>query len=159
MKDKDHAEISSDIRPNRDLASELRRLPEKDCLPIIQEIVRHDTLLGLRLANVCLQKKSYFEAIYRQGLEIADASGIRFWLECVVPKLGLSRIVEILREELDTNPEAVDKALYWLPQFLETNDPHESHALQDLRDMAQRRGIIRQPQISRVENDKSQKSE
>jgi hypothetical protein len=140
----------SGTRPERDLVCELRRLPEDDRFLFIQEVMRHDIVLALRLATVCLRKKSYFEAIFRQGLEIADASGIRFWLECMGSKLGLSRMIEILREELETNPEAVDKALYWLPQYLQKGDVRGSLALHDLRTMAQSRGVIRRPQVSRV---------
>ena len=51
------------------------------------------------------------------ALEDADASSIRYWPECVVPRLGFRRIVRLLDNFRGEYPESVAKAAYWLPLF------------------------------------------
>jgi len=61
------------------------------------------------------------------------------WLKCVVPKLGFRRVISTLDKKLDTDPVAVDKALYWLPRLMPKGDMTSAQALRELQDVFARR--------------------
>lgn len=115
----------------RELARQLRQLPEAERFEFISEFLDH-TLLGLSFATRCLRETSYFKLLLHRGIETADASSIQEWLNCVVPKLGFNRVIAILTEEVDRNPQAVDKAVYWMRGFVPDHDPDARQALREL---------------------------
>ena len=136
-----------DSTRERELARQLRELPVEQRYQFIQTLLIHHLAIGLKMARSCLRDKKHFEEILNIGLELGDASSILFWLECVVPKLGLRRVISILTAKLDDKPKAVGKALYWLPRFLRADDAKTKHALTALMDLAEQRGVITKPKI------------
>lgn len=129
----EYAAVPRDTKRERALTQRLRQLPEEERFKLIWECLQSHTSLGLRLATACLQKPDYFQQILEYGLQRADASTIRCWLECVVPKLGFRRIISVLTQTLETNPRAVEKTLYWLPLFLPRDDERAVEAWTSLR--------------------------
>ena len=103
----------------RELARILRTIPEPDRLDFLGEFLSVNYPLALLLARRCLSERKSFEILLEGGLNEADASGIRYWLECVVPHLGIRRVVRHLLRRAATNPEGVRKARYWLSLFQE----------------------------------------
>ncbi len=106
----------------RHLASELRKQPEEERLRFVQEVLasghRGSFAVALWLAKTCLRDRRSFEAILNQGLDQADASVIKHWLEAVVNGLGFRRVVAILSTRLRVDPTSVIRARYWLPKWL-----------------------------------------
>ena len=106
----------------RSLLRELMEVPEEERFQFIQQVLSADIRLGLRLANVSLRKREYFRWMLDRALITADASRIKLWLGCVIPRLGMSQVVSILTERMPDQPEAVRKAAYWLPKFSRKED-------------------------------------
>ena len=121
-----------DTKRERQVANQLRSLGEEARYPYILQALQRDVVVGLRLANACLREKKYFEDIFLQGLQTADASEIQFWLKAVVSRLGFRRVVALLLETQKESPRTVEKALYWLPQYLPQNDSEALNHLQEL---------------------------
>lgn len=80
-------------------------------------------------------------------METADASDIKLWLECVIPRLGFRKVVALLTDKLATDPKVVDKARYWLGYFLQDNDPRAITALSELNRVMSEMGLIRRPKM------------
>lgn len=118
----EYARGRRDSKKESAFAQRLRKLPEDERFALIWECLQHQTVLGLSLATSCLQKPIYFQQILEHGLQRADASSIRSWLECAAPKLGFRRVIAILTRTLETDPQAVEQALYWIPRLLPPND-------------------------------------
>ena len=133
---KDYIGKLRDTKLERELRLLLRKQPEADRFQFIQELLSYDLVVGLQLANTCLQNEQFFERILEQGLQTADASTLKFWLECVVPRLGMRRVVAILTQKLETDAMAVKKALYWLPRLLPKDDKHGGLAVSKLTELA-----------------------
>ena len=129
----EYARGRRDSKKETALAQRLRELPEDERFALIYECLQYRTVLGLSLATSCLQKPMYFQQILEQGLQRADASAIRFWLECAVPRLGVRRVLHVLTQTLETNPGAVEKALYWLPRFMPRDDERAMEAWTQLK--------------------------
>ena len=129
----------------RKLAQELRKLPEESRFRYIQNLLNNDYVVGLKLANACLRKKSYFEAILGQGLEMARVSDIQLWLKCVIPRLGFRRVVSLVSKRLETNTEAVNKALYYLCILLPRDDKRAVQALIKLSKLMESKGLLLKP--------------
>ena len=106
----------------RELAASLRTRPEGERFEFIQCLLPRHPVLALQLANASLRERCHFESLLQQGLKTADASSIQFWLEAIVPRLGARRVLSTLESTVETDPDAVDKALYWLPRFLPKED-------------------------------------
>lgn len=129
----------------RKLAQELRQQPEEARFQFVQELLKNDDVVALALANACLRKKSYFEAILLQALETHARVNLNLWLKCVVPRLGYRRVVALVTEKLETNPEAVNKALYYLCGLLPKDDPRATQALLKLSELMESSGLLRKP--------------
>jgi hypothetical protein len=134
---KDYLSKLRDTEFEHELRILLRQQPEEDRFQFIQELLSYDLVVGLKLAKTCLQKEQFFEQILGQGLQTADASTLKFWLECVVPRLGMRRVVAILTQKLKTDTVAVKKALYWLPRLLPKGDKHGGLALSKLTELVE----------------------
>lgn len=120
----------------RVLARELRKLPESSRFEFIESVLAHKReILGLQLAKSVLRNKDYFERLLYQGLEHANASSIRDWLACVIPRLGSRRVIATLKKEMVDKPEAVCFALYWLPSLIDA-DHRTQGAYRELLDQA-----------------------
>lgn len=140
-----------DDKELNELTRNLRKLPEEERFQFIMKLLSHKSFcahgVGQYLARACLERKEFLAAILELGLEVADASRIRWWLGAVVPKLGFPRATAILKSKLGTQPKQVDKALYWLPDYLPENSERSLKALQELRQAADEMGIIRKPKV------------
>lgn len=132
-----------DTKSERALAQQLRQMPEEERFAFIQELLRHQSTVGLLLAASCLRKPVYFQQILELGLQCGDASTILPWLECAVPKLGFHKVILALNSRLDTDPISVDNALYWMPRFKPQNDPRADFVLEGVRTRRQSSAVNR----------------
>jgi len=147
---KDFVESPRDTARETVLKRELRLLPESERFVFIQTCLDFTGYriggLGLLLATSCLESKTYILPLLEKGLVAADASTIKFWLEFAVAKLGERKTIAILFDKLDTEPDVVGKALYWLPSLLKA-ESKTLEELQRLRTLAEARGVICKPVI------------
>lgn len=132
----DYINKPRDTKRERALARELRQLPEQVRYEFIEQILaQNNVILGLHLAKSVLNNKKYFERLLDHGLNHGDASNIRWWLECVTPKLGARRVIAILKDEMPGRPTPVWLALYWLPSLIDSN-PSTQNAFEELSELA-----------------------
>lgn len=141
----DYVNRPRDSKREQALARALRELPEVERFEFVQELVARGQYLGLLMASRSLRDKKYFEQLLDDGLDRGDASSIAFWLECVTPKLGGRKVISILRDNLEARPDAVGKALYWLPSLIHRDDERSQIALKELIDQAKEKGCLRAP--------------
>lgn len=113
----DYAERVRDSRWERDLAQELRKLPERERLEFVSDFALANPAVALDLAKKCLTQKQSFELLLDQALDNSSSSGIRYWLESIVPRMGVRRVISHLRRRANSNAEGVARAAYWLPMF------------------------------------------
>ena len=109
----DRALRDSEIQ-NR-IVKHARALRPDEAFEYIRQLIAIDPKIGLQLSNRVLQKRSHLESLLREGLQIGNASIVRFWLEILSKRLRFARVIEIVKERLPDDPESVDRALYWLP--------------------------------------------
>ncbi len=128
--------VVGDSAAERKLAKALREQPAEDRLQFIQRLiaVKQPKCLrtGLRLVKSCVQDRRSLLQILDQGLREADASVVADWIEAVVSGLGFKRVVGVLADRLDTDPESVIKARYWLPQWVPSEDTAALEAVRAL---------------------------
>jgi len=131
-----------------ELKKQLRRLPEAERFSFIQECLAHGLISwALALAKSCLRSGEYVARLLEHGLRVADASSIKYWLECAVAKLGGRRVVRIVASQLESNPEGVAKAVYWLPGLLSRKELKTAAAFDELVRAAGEKGILRKPKV------------
>ena len=130
----DYAPKLRDSNVERELAAELRQLPEAERLQFIYELmdVPHCFGVAMWLAKICLKERQSLEAILTQGLERGDASTVKHWLEAVVHGLGFRRVVRLVSERIATDPESVIKAEYWLRQWIPKDNQGDADAFATL---------------------------
>jgi len=100
---------------------------ERVCVLLEKDIVE-----ALRVANSTLKSKKYFQDLLERGLEGADASEIEIWLKCIVPRLGMRYVINVLESKLIRQPQQVKKAMYWLPKFLNRANDKEVNLFKNL---------------------------
>lgn len=98
-------------------ASLMQANDEEERYGLVCVALDHNTAMGLALANRFLRRRAHFEYVLERGLRTADASQIQWWLACVLPRLGLRRVLRLLEKALSTYPREVDKAAYWIPRL------------------------------------------
>ncbi|MFI5454991.1 MAG: hypothetical protein ACHRXM_06025 [Isosphaerales bacterium] len=111
-----------DPKWERDLARELRLLPEAMRLQFVKDLLDVHLVVALDLARKCLSQRESLESLLEFGLQEANPSTMQDWLKCVLPGLGARRLVRCLHGHLNDYPQAVESARYWLPGLLTKAD-------------------------------------
>ena len=123
----------------RRLATLLRQQPEEDRLQFIQQLLAAGkpkcVRAALRLVKSCLKSHKSLLAILDQGLQQADASMIENWMEAVVSGLGLKRLLSALSNRVESDPESVIKARYWLPKWIPMGETTAIDAVHELDEL------------------------
>lgn len=104
------------------------------------ELVQYQPLVALQLAHKSLESRSSFVKLLEHGVKTCDASSIKHWLECVVPRIGFRRTSENLLKLSASEPEGVSKAFYWLPRFATSES--DKLKLESLEKTLAEKGII-----------------
>jgi hypothetical protein len=141
------ARLPRDTKREEQLKRILRSAPEAERFAYIEELLLHNTMLGLIFAKSCLEDPQYCRVLLDRGLSTANASGIRRWLECLTPKLGFRYVLKKVEGLIDTDPRAADRALYWMGRVLPKDRPDELEDLQRVIRLAQEKGILRGPKM------------
>jgi len=119
-----------------ELACLLRKEAESQRFLFIEELLSHTELpvrlVGLELIKRCLTDKNLIERLLNKGLQAADISEIKYWLNAITPKLGFRRVLSVVTEQLEEHEERVEKALFWLPSFLPDRNPKAVILLEEL---------------------------
>ena len=131
-----------------ELKKQLRRLPQPERFSFIQDCLAHgQDGWALSLAKSCLSSGEHIARLLEHGLAVADAGSIKLWLDCAVAKLGGRRVVQIVAGQINSNPEGVAKAVYWLPSLLSRKESKTVAAYDELVRLARERGIMRAPEV------------
>lgn len=129
----------------RKIAQEIRKLPEEARYQLIRELVNRDDIVALIFANACLRKKDYFEELLEHAIQTVDISSMKYWLQCIVPRLGFRAVVARLMDKLESDPsnnENVRKVWYQLIRFVPKHDPHAVKAWKEFNRVLTKRGLI-----------------
>ncbi len=138
----DYADKVPDTATERELARHLRMLPDDERFAFVLEMVDVDLLVALRLANASLQEREQLQRLLEHGLtRVKDLSMIDLWLRAVVPRLGIGRVLAILREHLESQAFAVGSALYFLRGYVKKEDSLAVSAFRELCDAASEKGL------------------
>lgn len=114
------------------IARELRRLPEAQAFHILVEAIPQRPLLSLLLANKVLRSKKYYLELLSQGMALGNASTIEWWLKCCAPRLGCRLMLRELKKSVGKKPDAVRRAIYWLPSIINKKDSVQRSLLEGL---------------------------
>jgi NADPH-dependent ferric siderophore reductase len=71
----------------------------------------------LRMANRVLEMRASYEKLFVAGLRIANASTIRLWMYVCVNRIGVKRLLRLLRRERLLGNDRAEIADYWLEYF------------------------------------------
>ena len=107
-------------------------LSEEEQFQQVCALLEKDVIEALKLANSTLRSKKYFQDLLGRGLEVADASEIEVWLKYLVPRLGMRYVINVLEGKLIEQPQQVNKAMYWLPKFLNRTNEREMNLFKNL---------------------------
>lgn len=139
---------NSDVE--RQLAALLRQQSEEDRLQFIRQLIAIGQpkcfRAALRLVKSCLKSRESLLEILNQGLRQADASVIENWIEAVIAGLGFKRVLSVLSERIESDPESVIKARYWLPKWIPEGNKSATDAVHALDELIASR-IKESPQL------------
>lgn len=125
------------------LSEDLRGRTTEDKFSLIMDAIKRDHRIGLSLANAHLRDSKYFYSIMDIGLDTADAHSMRSWLDCIVPRIGVKRVLHRLIKQMDKYPVGVSKTLYWLPSYVSETDEKANNIFLTLMEKASDKGIVR----------------
>lgn len=128
-----------DSKREKELPKKLKLMPEDACYSFVRRLIQRDKRIGLHMASASLRQKRHFQEILEVGLKEGNASTILPWLECAVPKLGFHLVVSALDSRIESDPQAVDNAVYWMPRFKPQGDPASDLAWNRLKSRRQRK--------------------
>lgn len=113
---------SRDSNRDNEIVMLLRKLDNVAALEIIKDMVDRESPNVYYVACKVLTNRKVAEPFFRFGLDYADASTIKDWLEFAIPRIGLKRVIWALKSVENQNSDTIDKALYWLPSLVQNKD-------------------------------------
>ncbi len=139
----DYIDEMGNSAAERRLASLLRNQPEEDRLLFVQQLIATGRTkcfwAALRLIKSCLKDRTSLRTILDQGLREADASLIADWIEAVIAGLGFRKVLDVLAKRVESDPESVIKARYWLPKWMSTGNQSDIDSVHNLDELIGRR--------------------
>jgi hypothetical protein len=123
-------------------ARDLRALPECERHRVLASLLAHDPVVALTLANRCCRQRPVFEAMLRRCLEEGDLSAPRIYLKYIVPRLGVRRVVGLVRRTMNEFRLGTDSTIYHLG-WLRGRSRREREAIGRLAKDALLAGILR----------------
>ena len=135
----DYVRRPRDGKREKELLKRLKQMPEEARYSFVRKLLQQDKRIGLLMATGSLRQKRYFQEILEIGFKEGNASTILPWLECAVPKLGFRQVILSLDRRVDSEPEAVDNAVYWMPRFKPQNDPEADRVWERLKTRTQKK--------------------
>ncbi len=109
-----------DPKWERELFDWLRDQSEETRFEFLMELVQVQVTVALQLAHKVLESRASFIKLLEFAVANCDASSIKYWLDCVVPRLGFRRTSDNLLRLSEAESDGVSKALYWLPRYAST---------------------------------------
>lgn len=117
------------------LARELRKEPEQERFRFLMDLLASPSGIAigsaLRLSNKCLQQHQYLEQIFDAGLGAQNGRRMASVVQFLVPKLGLRKVVHLLKEKVETDPRTVWLAYDWLARMPDSD--RDTASLHELR--------------------------
>lgn len=138
----DYVRRPRDSKRDKELLNRLKQMPEEDRYKFVRKLLQRDKRIGLLMASGSLQKKHYFQEILEIGLKEGNASTVLPWLECAVPKLGFRQVILSLDKRVDSEPAAVDNAVYWMPRFKPNDDPKADRTWERFKARRERKSAL-----------------
>jgi len=121
---RDYVGKRRDSQQERYLAQELRTWPEDKRANFVSDWLRPEYrskpgfMAGFDLIKMAgLQNKQLLQKLLSDGLEQADASDVRWWLENLTPALGRAGVTSVLVRIAAKCPAVIEAALYWLKRL------------------------------------------
>jgi len=134
-------EFIGKVRSAAEFAALRKRLmseSEEERFRFIQEFLAREPSTGLSLANSVLKSHKFIKTILNDGLDKADVSSVKYWLDLGIQRLGAARVIEMLDARLATDPVSVKRALYWLARLVPKNNERVVASLRSLIDAVDR---------------------
>ncbi len=128
----DYIGLPRDTKRERELTKKLQNLDSEECFGFLLKYIELDEKVGLMLANRCLREKLYFQKILQIGLDNPDASRIKYWFECCLPRLGAKSVFSILSSKSIEKPREVLKSIYWAKILISEEKPEFVDKINDL---------------------------
>jgi hypothetical protein len=130
---KEYVGKKRDSQWENDLARQLRTRPEGEKFDFLNDLLVVQPAVALELARRCLTSNESFEKLLETALRSANPSTMQDWLRCVIPHLGFRHVVKTLSRFQAEFPDGVERAVYWLPLFANTQG-FSYDAIDSLRD-------------------------
>ncbi|MEQ8786487.1 MAG: hypothetical protein RIC55_09315 [Pirellulaceae bacterium] len=130
-----------------EIASSLHKMSPEESFRFIVELVDVHELVALELAKRTLRKKQHLVQLLEFGLLKANASSMRWWLEAVIPQLGVRRVISELMSRVDTHPKGVSRSYYFLTRWVTKSDDKGRDSLERLHAALDVRGLLRKPNV------------
>jgi hypothetical protein len=104
------------------LKKQLRHLEDAEREKIVEGVLKRSSGHGLNLVKACCRRPSFFKMILKEGVKTADASYIRSWIDCVVPKIGIRATLKELGRMMREENTDIGKVFYWLGLHLRKDE-------------------------------------
>jgi len=125
------------------LIAELRELEEVEAFNIVINHIKTNSLVGLIFTNRVLNEHTYIIEIFKELFIDVDASGVKFILKYVIPKLGFIKVCYLIKSYIKSDFESFSKAMYWLPMYLPKNEMRSKKVLSGLKYLYKKENTMR----------------
>lgn len=144
----DYADKLRDSPTERELTKQLRSLPEEERYAFIVEMLDVQLSVALELANKCLRRRDLLIRLLETGIaRVKDLSTIKYWLDELIPRLGVRRVIQILREQLDEHPFGVGSSFYFVLSHVNRSDQESMDAFHSLYELAKAKDVPHLPDL------------
>ena len=153
----EYLKLPRETSREKELMRHLRSLGENEKEAFVWEFIEKSGSYGLVFAKSCCRRNDFFVKILRKGFREADANQIRWWMDCVIPKIGFRHFLSELCETLCQDISVMERVNYWIPGFLDRNNKKDNEAYRNLLEKARilgfKEGGEAFPQITSMKTD------
>ena len=124
----EYARLRRDTKRENEVADWLRGIKESERVKFLKELAELNAFAATILIRKSQLEPGSLAVFLRYGLKVGDASSVNWWIQATHAGLGPKKLLAELRSQIRTNPEGVDKALYFIPQYFVDDEKYQSSA-------------------------------
>ena len=124
----EYAGLRRDAKRENEAAAWLRGIEESKRVRFLTELAELNAYAATILIRKSQLEPESLAIFLKHGLRVGDASSVNWWIEATHNGLGPKRLLDEIRSQIQSNPEGVEKALYFAPQYFSDDDEYQSSA-------------------------------
>ena len=113
----------------------LKSVDKREAVLLIKEMIDQGSTISHVAVKRVLRDPQDIEEIFTYLVDKTNIQTLGLWLECIIPKVGVKKVIRLIKKLNSDSNKLAEKALYWLPRYIESKDQKSFRLITQLEEL------------------------